>query len=179
MDIQHNTTPETGHHHHEKPRRDMSHIPGWGADLDRKNRPAYPMERTPPRLDNVHWDVPEQQPVDVKVFHSTERPSITPVFGSTVPPTGLSGKIRDVAFTLSENDIRHWLLLLFADRVNVVEGLADDLKSGHIPNILGEMGIMAEVKHNPIGLAGKALVIGGAIGLLYSLKQRGKRRTWR
>jgi hypothetical protein len=91
----------------------------------------------------------------------------------------LSGKISDFAFRLSENDIRHWLLLLFADRVNMVEGLADDLKSGHVPNILGEMGIMAEVKHNPIGLAGKALVIGGAIGLIYSLRQRRKLQPWR
>ena len=26
-----------------------AHIPGWGADLDPANRPAYPKERTPPR----------------------------------------------------------------------------------------------------------------------------------
>src|SRR3712207_7304024 len=27
------------------------HIQGWGADLDPADRPAVPMERTPPRLD--------------------------------------------------------------------------------------------------------------------------------
>jgi hypothetical protein len=37
---------------------DTSHIQGWGADLDPANRPAVPMERTPPRLD-VPWDAPE------------------------------------------------------------------------------------------------------------------------
>ena len=56
--------------------------------------------------------------------------------------------IRDVAFRFSENDIRHWLLLLLADRVNVVEGILDDLAHGHVPNFFGEMGGPAEWKHN-------------------------------
>ena len=42
------------------PMQDHSHIPDWGAGLDRNNRPAVPMERTPPRLQGVHWDQPEQ-----------------------------------------------------------------------------------------------------------------------
>ena len=32
---------------------EFTHIEGWGADLDIENRPAYPMERTPPRLEAV------------------------------------------------------------------------------------------------------------------------------
>lgn len=103
-------------------------IVGWGADLDSANRPAVPKERTPPRLEGVHWDVPEQQPVRVEILHSIERPGITPVFGTAVPPSGLSGVIRRRAFRRSENDLRHWLLLLAADRVNVVEGLLEDLR---------------------------------------------------
>lgn len=161
-----------GDHQHppaRKPREAYAHIPGWGADLDHKNRPAYPMERTPARLDNVHWTHPELQPVKIKVHHSTERPGITPVFGTSTPPTGLSGKLRDVAYKLSENDIRHWLLLLLADRINVVEGIGQDLRQGHIPNILGEMGIRAELKHNPAGLARKALIASAVIGAGYFL----------
>jgi hypothetical protein len=176
MDTGTRTTPETGAHAHQRPKRDMSHIQGWGADLDPKNRPAYPKERTPPRLDNVHWDVPEQQPVNIKVHHSIERPDVTPVFGTSTPPAGWSGKIRDFAFTLSENDIRHWLLLMFADRVNVVEGIGQDLREGHVPNILGEMGIRAEIRHNPVGFAAKVLVVGGIIGLAYSMRQSKKLR---
>jgi hypothetical protein len=107
---------------------ERSQIPGWGADLDRKNRPAVPMERTPPRLEGVHWDEPEQQPQHMEVLHSIERPHITPVFGATVPPSGLSGMLRRRAFTYSENDVRHWMTLLMADRVNVVEGIADDMR---------------------------------------------------
>ena len=156
----------------EKPRRDFSHIKGWGVDLDHKNRPAYPMERTPPRLDNVHWHQPEDQVVKTKIFHSVERPGITPIFGSSTPPSGISGWIRGLAYKLSESDIRHWLLLLFADRVNVVEGISQDLRSGHIPNIFSEMGVKAEYRHNSAGLARKAIIASAALGLGYYLLRR-------
>ena len=112
----------------ERERHDDTEIEGWGADLDPKDRPAVPKERTPPRLENVPWDYPDQQPVRVEVFHSTERPGITPVFGTAVPPAGLSGAIRRRAYSHSENDLRHWLMLLAADRVNVVEGLFADVR---------------------------------------------------
>ena len=164
-----------GDHRHppaRKPREAYAHIPGWGADLDHENRPAYPMERTPPRLDNVHWTHPENQPVNVKVYHSTERPGITPIFGTSTPPSGMSGMVRDVAYKLSENDIRHWLLLFLADRINVVEGIGEDLKNGHVPNVFAEMGIRAEYKHNPAGLARKALIASTILGVGYYLFKR-------
>ena len=110
---------------------DRSAITGWGADLDHANRPAYPMERTPPRLHNLHWDQPSAQPVEVEVLVSTERPGITPVFGTTLPPRGLSGSLRRLAFKASENDLRRWLLLMLADRIDVVEGLLHDLARVH------------------------------------------------
>lgn len=157
------------------PQRDFSHIQGWGADLDHKNRPAYPMERTPPRLEGVHWDRPEDQPIRMKVYHSTERPGVTPVFGTSTPPSGLSGKIRDVAYKLSENDIRHWLLLLLADRVNMFEGIGEDLMHGHIPNVLGEMGIRAEFRHNRAGLARKVAVTAAIVGIGVYLYRRRER----
>ena len=156
------------------PRASHPEIPGWGADLDRKNRPAYPMEPTPPRLEGVHWDQPEQQAAHVEVFHSTERPGLTPVFGTSTPPRGLSGRLRETAYQLSENDVRHWLLLLLADRVNVVEGIGDDLARGHLPNIFGEMGIRAELRHNPAGLARKVAIAGAVAGIGYYLLTRRK-----
>jgi hypothetical protein len=157
-------------------RRDMSHIKGWGVDLDRNNRPAVPMERTPPRLENVHWSDPENQLVKVKVFHSVERPGLTPVFGTSVPPSGLSGRLRQFAYRLSENDIRHWLLLLFADRVNVLEGIAQDLGRGRIPNFLLEMGVKAEFRHNRAGLARKAAIATAVVGLGWYLLRRKRGR---
>jgi hypothetical protein len=45
-------------------------------------------------------------------LHSIERPGLTPVFGTTVPTSGVSGAMREMAFRFSESDLRHWLLLL-------------------------------------------------------------------
>ncbi len=147
------------------------HIPGWGADLDRQLRPAIPMERTPPRLEGVHGQ-PEEQPRNIKVYHSIERSGITPVFGTSAPPRGLSGLLRRFAYGLTENDIRHWLLLLLADRVNVIEGIGEDLGRGHVPNLLAEMGIRSEWQYNKAGLARKALAASAVLGLGYYLLRR-------
>jgi hypothetical protein len=106
---------------------DRATIPGWGADLDRGNRPAVPMERTPPRLDGVHWTAPPPQESAVEILQSTEHFVRPPVFGTSVPPRGISGWIRRRAFRHSENDLRHWLMLLAADRVDVAEGMVADV----------------------------------------------------
>ena len=154
-------------------------VPGWGADLDPANRPAVPKERTPPRLPNVHWDQPAAQDVRVKVFHSTERPGITPVFGTSTPPSGLSGVLREVAYKFSENDLRHWLILLMADRINVGEGLLSDLAHGHIPDILGEMGARAEWRYNRAGFVRKALIASAVVGLaVYLMRRRAGQSEW-
>ncbi len=143
----------------------LSDIKGWGADLDPKDRPAYPMERIPARDIGVHWTEIEPQEQRVRIFRSMERPHITRIFGSTVPPRGLSGKIRKKAYALPEAHISHWLLLLMADRVDMVEGVIEDLKSGHIPNIYKEMGLKAEWKHNKIGFLKRVVIPTALIGL--------------
>ena len=157
-------------------RASLAHIVGWGADVDRKDRPAVPMERTPARFINPQPGQPEQQEETVEVLVSNERPGITPVFSSKLPPSGLSGMIRRLAFKLTENDVRHWLLLLAADRVNMVEGIGEDLMRGKVPNVLAEMGIKAEFQHNKAGLA-KKVAIGAVLagGAWYLLKQRRNR----
>jgi hypothetical protein len=152
---------------------DRHRIQGWGADLDKANRPAVPMERTPPRHVDPPWDAPSQQHAHVKVFHSTERPGITPVFGTSAPPSGLSGLLRGVAFRYSENDLRHWLILMAADRINVGEGLLQDLAHGHVPDIFREMGGPAEWRHNRQGFVRKAVVTTALVGVaVYLLRRR-------
>jgi hypothetical protein len=160
---------------HSPPREHLQHIPGWGSDLDHKNRPAIPMERTPPRFIHVSTGQPVQQAQTVEVFCSPERPGITPIFGTAQPPKWLSGAIRRLAYKLPENDLRHWLMLLAADRVNMVEGIVDDLRQGHVPNVLGEMGIRAELRHNPAGLVRKALITTAVVGGIMVLLNRRKR----
>ena len=148
-------------------KKDYSHIKGWGIDADPKNDPTYPMKhRTNEEHKGYTWERPSQQPVDVEVLHSNERPNVSAVFGTASPPTGLSGMIRRFAFKYSENSYLHWLPLLMADRVNVVEGIIDDLKSGHVPNIFAEKGYKSEWKYNRKGLLTKvaiAVVVGAAV----------------
>lgn len=164
------TTPSEGSASAAPPLRPRP--PGWGADLPPQNRPAVPKERQPARLPGLHWTQPEQQHSHVHVLCSVERPGITPVFGTTVPPRGISGLLRSLAFRWSENDLRHWLVLLAADRVHVGEGLVGDLLRGRVPNIPAEMGMRAEWQHNPRGAVHKVGLAVGALALLYLLRRR-------
>ncbi len=149
-----------------------AHIAGWGADLDRANRPGVPMERTPPRLEHPPEHDPEPQSSSVRVLHSTERPGLTPIYGTPCPPSGLSGVLREMAFKQSENDIRHWMMLFAADRINVVEGIASDLAKGHVPNVLGEMGIRAAWKHDRNGVIRKGIIATVVLGFVMARMRR-------
>ena len=139
--------------------KDPSQIKGWGVDADPKNDPTYPMKN---RSDGEHagysWERPPQQPLTVEVLHSNERPDLTSVFGTSTPPSGLSGVIRRLAFRYSESSYGHWLPLVLADRLSVVEGVVGDLRQGHVPNVLAERGWKAEWKHNRTSLLRRILV---------------------
>lgn len=128
---------------------DKSHIKGWGVDIDPKNDPTYPMKkRTDEEIKGYNWERPVQQNVNIEVLRSVERPNIPAVFGTSVPPKGLSGMIRRTAFKYSESSFGRWVPLILADRIGVVEGLIDDLKHGYVPNIFAERGWKAEWKYN-------------------------------
>lgn len=128
---------------------DYKDIPGWGMDVDPENEPTYPMKNyTGDDHKRINYERSVQQPSSVEILQSNERPSMTAVFGTSVPPSGLSGAIRRYAFKHSEDRYRHWLPLILADRINVYEGIIDDLKRGYIPNIFAETGWKAAWKYN-------------------------------
>jgi hypothetical protein len=138
-------------------------IPGWGMDADPDNNPTYPMKHyTGADHDRLNYDRAPQQPSKVEVLHSNERPGITRVFGTSTPPSGLSGILRRYAFKFSEGSSGHWMTLILADRVNMVEGIIDDLAHGHVPNFFAERGWTAEWKYNRKG-AVQSLVVGVAV----------------
>jgi hypothetical protein len=117
----------------EKRAIDPMQVKGWGIDANPDNDPTYPMKN---RNNGEHagysWERPPQQPVNVEVLHSNERPNVSAAFGTSTPPAGLSGMIRRFAFRYSESSYGHWLPLMLADRVGVVEGRveAQQKKSG-------------------------------------------------
>ncbi|WP_426491829.1 hypothetical protein [Hymenobacter sp. 102] len=146
----------------ENKRTDPTQIKGWGIDADPKNDPTYPMRD---RM-NVSQDPDSKhrpaslQPVTTEVLRSIERPNISAVFGTPAPPRGLSGLIRRAAFHYSENRYRHWLPLIVADRVNVIEGIVGDLAHGKVPNIWAEKGYDVEWKYNRTAFITKMSIIG-------------------
>ena len=136
-------------------------IPGWGMDADPENDPTYPMKNwTGADHDRLNYEKAPQQPVNEEVLQSIERPAITRVYGTSVPPRGLSGALRRYAFKFSEGSSAHWMTLILADRINVVEGVIDDLAHGHVPNLFAEKGWKAEWKHNR-----KGVITGAAVGV--------------
>jgi hypothetical protein len=123
-------------------------VPNWGVDLDPAVRPAVPKERFVAGSTGAHWDFPEQQPETYPRERTPEHKFLTPVFGTAQPPRGLSGAIRRYAYTFSEGRLTHWLLLVGADRVDVLENRVMALLSGRPDNPIAEMGLMAEVKRH-------------------------------
>ena len=122
-------------------------IPGWGVDLDPKNRPSYPKEVL--NLDTgAHWEFPDRQIQRWRREKSPEHRFVTPVFGTACPPKGLSGIMRKYAYRLSEGRATHWLLLIAADRVDVIESRLGAITKGRPDNPIKESGIAAEVRYN-------------------------------
>lgn len=155
----------------------FSHIKGWGVDADPENEPTYPMKKyTGDDHQRLNWERPPQQQATVEVLHSNERPNLSAVFGTSVPPSGLSGQLRRYAFKYSESSYGHWLPLLLADRVNVIEGIIDDIRKGHFPNIFVEKGGKAEWKFNRSGVLTKIAlaVTATTVLVLLSRKSRSK-----
>jgi hypothetical protein len=81
-----------------------------------------PRQWTAGAREGARWEEPELQPEpEVPVLKRVELEELPPVFGTAVPPRGLSGLLRRRAYAIPEYATRHTLLLLVADRVDVVE----------------------------------------------------------
>lgn len=124
-------------------------IPGWGADLDPRDRPSVPKLQFDPNLGGAHWELPERQPEIWPRERSIEHAFLTPVFGTTCPPKGVSGAMRKLSYRrYSEARAAHWLILLAADRVDALESHVGSLLRGRPDNLLTETGVKAELSHD-------------------------------
>jgi hypothetical protein len=113
----------------------------------------------------------EEQIPTIKIHKSTEHGRLPPVFGTSCPPAGLSGRIRDAAYHHSEGRLARWVTLVVADRVNVMEDLLTDLAHLRIPNIPKEMGLKSQLRYDPGAVARKAAVVGLCVGALIAYSQ--------
>lgn len=124
-------------------------IPGWGADLDKDDRPSVPKLKF---LDTgAHWDFPERQPEKWPRERSVEHRFLTPVFGTAQPPSGLSGALRKLAYKkFSEGRAAHWMILLYADRVDAAEHHLRSFLTVRPDNPITETGVKSEFTHHGI-----------------------------
>jgi hypothetical protein len=126
-------------------------IPGWGADLDPADRPAFPKMQYQADLSGAHWEFPDRQPEKQPRERSIEHAFLTPVFGTAQPLKGLSGVIRRYSYRrFSEGRAAHWLLLVLADRVDAIEAHLASFATLHPDNPVTETGVLSEFSHHPI-----------------------------
>jgi hypothetical protein len=133
---------------------DTSSIPGWGAAIDPRNDPTYPYRERENDDHSGRWERPPIQDAQVEILQSVEHKWQPAVVGTSTPPRGLSGNLRRLAFRKTESNLLHWLLLMGADRVNTLEGVAQDVARGRVPNyrFLAKLAIGAAVAGTVMGL---------------------------
>lgn len=156
-----------------KKRGNHNHIKGWGVDINLENDPTYPIKK---RNNEEHkgysWERPELQEQTVEILQSVERPNLSAVYGTSKPPSGLSGIIRRIAYMFSESSYGRWLPLIIADRIDMIEGVVDDISKGHIPNLPKEIGLQSEWQYNKkkllIKTAAGIVITGAVVFFLYS-----------
>jgi len=107
-------------------------IPGWGVDLDPRDRPSVPRLRPLDPAVDVARSTVEPQPERWPRERSIEHGQMPIVFGTSCPPKGLSGMIRRYSYRrFSEARAAHWLLLIAADRVDAAGSHARALVTLH------------------------------------------------
>ena len=132
---------------HESIEELRARIPGWGVDIDPRDRPSA--HRLLPVPDDASTDLPERQPVLVPRERSIEHAFLTPVFGTTCPTKGVSGAMRRYAYLrFSEARAAHWLLLLLADRVDATGSHLRSLVTRRPDNPITETGLRSELTHH-------------------------------
>jgi hypothetical protein len=95
-------------------------IKGGAVDVDPRRQPGVPMEQAPHPQPGAQIPITRQRS-DFPVFQHGGSQKMPPVYGTAIPPKGLSGVLRKWAYRYPDHWVRHWMMLLFADRVDVWE----------------------------------------------------------
>ncbi len=136
--------------------------PDAGVDASAGARPGVPMYARGIRP--IEGLRPGQEPAiprqqdDPRHLKRLGLKRLTPVYGTANPPHGLAGVMRRWAYGFPEDLARHWMILLMADRVDVVE----DRLGGLLERPFASAGLEKvgrTVRRNPFGAL--ALTVGG------------------
>lgn len=83
-------------------------------------RPGVPMSLEAHPAEPEPGEIPRQV-VHGPVLKRADLDEPTPVFGTAQPPRGLSGALRAMAYGIPDHRPSHWIALVLADRVDVIE----------------------------------------------------------
>ena len=108
----------------------------------------------------------------VKIHKSTEHGRLTPVFGTSCPPHGPERRASATSpIDSAKAGCAHWLMLMLADRVNVVEDILGDLAQLRVPNLVKEIGLGAQWRYNRAGLIKSAAIAGLCVVALMAYRR--------
>lgn len=129
---------------------------GQGVDQARESRPGVPMETQPAHEANRTMPRITQQESQGTHLHRKDLDGLTPVYGTGPQPgRSLSGVMRRAAYGMPEYQTRRWMLLLAADRVDMLEHRVPELVTGRSWDALAR-----QVRANPVGMLGMAFGMG-------------------
>lgn len=138
-----------------------------GVDADPARRPGVPMHARPglgPSGTSPPRATIEPQTQPPKLLYRAALDHPTPVYGTGQPPRGISGALRSAAYDIPEHRAQHWMLLLLADRVDVLEDRIANLAARPL-EAAGATGAAESVRRNPV-----PMVAGLAVGLWVAKK---------
>jgi hypothetical protein len=115
--------------------------PGTGYDLDPSRRPGVPREREPKPWPNTRFPPARQQGEPSVPMHGRPGKTMPPVFGTAVPLRGLSGTIRKAAYGYPDHYLRHWMMLIAADRVDSAGSTFRRLLRAAAPGLVAAAGL--------------------------------------
>jgi hypothetical protein len=121
-------------------------IPGWGADAPMERRPGVPRETDPPSPIGAGSLAPPQQQTNRTPTAKAPWKPLTPVYGTAVPLRGLSGVVRRAAYAMPDYKPRRWMLLMLADRIDVIEHNVAPAMTLLAIGLLGALGVRALVR---------------------------------
>ena len=134
-----------------------------GHDSAEERRPGVPLEKEPRPDPGASWDEPERQHSATRHLKRKGLPRLTPVYGTAQPPKGLSGVMRQAAYDIPEHKRSHWMLLMAADRVDVLES-----RLGRLTSDGGALPVGREIRSRPW----MALAAAGLAGVLIARAAR-------
>ena len=109
--------------------------------------------------------------LNLKSMHLNERTVESDVRGTLAPLSKLSGLLRRLAFRYAGSGFGNWFPLVFANRINIWEGLVKDSRDGIIP-----YGLISELKYNKKQFITRTAFKAVVIGLVSALIRGGSKK---